>query len=80
MLLSSSWTVPIETTQSQSLVTRPNLRTVMQTETVEIHNDWNEYSDITPILRHYKLRIKQQKLVGHADISVGGYGAVGVHQ
>jgi len=52
----------------------------MQTETVEIHNDWNEYSDITPILRRYKLRIKQQKLVGHADIAVGGYGAVGVHQ
>lgn len=80
ILLSSSWTSPIETAQSQLLVTRPNLMTVMQTETVEIHNDWNGYSDITPILRHYKLRIKQQKLVGHAHVAVGGYGAAGVHQ
>ena len=53
---------------------------MMQAQTVEIHNDWNGYSDITPILRHYKLRIEQQKLVGNAYIAVGGYGAAGVHQ
>ncbi len=81
LLLSSSCTSPIErAAQSQPLVTIPNLTTVMQTEMVEIHNDWNGYSDITPILRHYKLRIKHQKLVGHAHVAVGGYGAGGVHQ
>ncbi|MCY7335164.1 MAG: hypothetical protein LH613_02950 [Chamaesiphon sp.] len=81
LLLSSSWTSPLErAAQSQPLATIPNLTTVMQTERVEIHNDWNGYSDITPILRHYKLRIKQQKLVGHAHVAVGGYGAAGVHQ
>jgi hypothetical protein len=53
---------------------------VMQAETVEIYNDWNGYSDITPILRHYKLRLKQQELAGNAHIAVGGYGAAGIHQ
>lgn len=66
--------------QSQPLATPPPLTTVMQAQVVEIHNDWNGYSDITPILRHYKLRIEQQKLVGNAHIAVGGYGAAGVHQ
>ena len=80
LLLSSNCTSPIETAQSQPLVTIPTLTTVMQTKTVEIHNDWNGYSDITPVSRHYKLRIKHQKLVGHAHVAVGGYGAAGVHQ
>ena len=53
---------------------------LMQAQTVEIRNDWNGYSDITPILRHYKLRVEQQKLVGNAYIAVGGYGAGGIHQ
>ncbi len=58
----------------------PNLAIVKQATTVEIHNDWNGYSDITPILRHYKLRRKQQELVGNAHVAIGGYGAAGVHQ
>jgi hypothetical protein len=53
---------------------------VKQGETVEIYNDWNGYSDITPILRHYKLRLEHQQLVGNAHIAVGGYGAGGIHQ
>ncbi len=53
---------------------------VMQSETVEIQNDWNGYSDITPILRHYKLRVQNKELVGNAHIAVGGYGAAGIHQ
>lgn len=53
---------------------------VKQSQTVEIHNDWNGYSDITPILRHYKLRVQNQALVGNAHIAVGGYGAAGIHQ
>ena len=57
-----------------------NLALVKQATTVEIYNDWNGYSDITPILRHYKLRMKQQELVGNAHIAIGGYGAAGVHQ
>jgi hypothetical protein len=53
---------------------------VTQGETVEIQNDWNGYSDITPILRHYKLRSQNKELVGNAHIAVGGYGAAGIHQ
>lgn len=67
-------------TQSQPLASQPNLATVMQAQTVEIRNDWNGYSDITPILRHSKLRLEQQKLVGNAYIAVGGYGAAGIRQ
>jgi hypothetical protein len=53
---------------------------VAQAQTVEIYNDWNGYSDITPILRHYKLRRQRQELVGNAHVAVGGYGAAGVRQ
>jgi hypothetical protein len=66
--------------RSQPLASRPNMNAVMQAKTVEIYNDWNGYSDITPILRHYKLRIERQELVGNSHIAVGGYGAAGIHQ
>jgi hypothetical protein len=59
---------------------RSNLNAVIQAQTVEIHNDWNGYSDITPILRHYKLHLVNKDLVGNAYIAVGGYGAGGIHQ
>jgi hypothetical protein len=72
---------PIEgAAQSQPLKRLPSLATVLQANTVEIHNDWNGYSDITPILRHYKLRLEQQKLIGNAHVAVGGYGAAGINQ
>ena len=70
----------VNSTKSQVLRSEPQLTTLMQAQTVEIRNDWNGYSDITPILRHYKLRVEQQKLVGNAYIAVGGYGAGGIHQ
>ena len=66
--------------QSQVLTPRSNLNIVIQAQTVEIHNDWNGYSDITPIVRHYKLRLIDKDLVGNAHIAVGGYGAGGIHQ
>jgi hypothetical protein len=66
--------------QSLILTPRSNLTAVLQAQTVEIHNDWNGYSDITPILRHYKLRLVHKDLVGNAHIAVGGYGAGGIHQ
>jgi hypothetical protein len=66
--------------QSQLLTSGSNLNAVIQAQAVEIHNDWNGYSDITPILRHYKLRLVSKDLVGNAHIAVGGYGAGGVHQ
>ncbi len=62
------------------LASLPTLTTVKQAATVEIQNDWNGYSDITPVLRHYKLKLDQQQLVGNAYIAVGGYGAMGIHQ
>jgi hypothetical protein len=58
----------------------PSLLSVKQATKIEIHNDWNGYSDITPILRHYKLQLKQQELVGNAHVAIGGYGAAGVRQ
>lgn len=66
--------------QSQPVSKLPTLTTLVQAQTVEIHNDWNGYSDITPILRHSKLRRERQELIGNAHIAVGGYGAAGVHQ
>jgi hypothetical protein len=81
LLCSSCDRSPIErAAQSQPLAPLPNLTTVIQADRVEIHNDWNGYSDITPVLRHYKLRLEKQKLVGNAHIAVGGYGAAGIHQ
>ncbi len=58
----------------------PSLSMVMTGEMVEIQNDWNGYSDITPILRHSKLRLQNGELIGNAHIAVGGYGAAGIHQ
>ncbi|WP_310488242.1 hypothetical protein [Chamaesiphon sp. VAR_69_metabat_338] len=73
--------LPLESAaQSQPADTPPPLAAVRQAETVEIYNDWNGYSDITPILRHSKLRLDRQKLVGNSHIAVGGYGAAGIHQ
>jgi hypothetical protein len=67
-------------TQPQILISNPNLAIIMRSQTVEIHNDWNGYSDITPILRHYKLRLEHQQLLGNAYIAVGGYGIAGIRQ
>jgi hypothetical protein len=47
---------------------------------VEIRNDWNGYSEITPIRRHYRLKLDRGQLVGNAHTAVGGYGAAGVRQ
>ena len=81
LLICCSCAAPIEpVAQSQPLTTQLLMPTLTQTETVEIRNDWNGYSEITPVLRHYKLRIEHQKLVGKAHVAVGGYGAAGIHQ
>ncbi len=66
--------------QSSVSTPRSNLNAVMQAQIVEIHNNWNGYSDITPILRHYKLHLVNKDLVGNAHIAVGGYGAGGIRQ
>jgi hypothetical protein len=62
------------------LASLPTLANVTQAATVEIKNDWNGYSDITPVLRHYKLKLDRQQLVGNAYIALGGYGAAGIRQ
>jgi hypothetical protein len=81
LLASSCHHLSIESAaQSQTPDISPLLATVTRAETVEIYNDWNGYSDITPILRHSKLRVDRQKLVGNSHIAVGGYGAAGIHQ
>jgi hypothetical protein len=58
----------------------PSLAMVMEGKTVEIQNDWNGYSDITPVLRRYKLQLQNGELVGNSHIAVGGYGAAGIRQ
>jgi hypothetical protein len=58
----------------------PSLAMVMEGQTVEIKNDWNGYSDITPILRRHKLQLQNGELVGNSYIAVGGYGAAGIRQ
>jgi hypothetical protein len=47
---------------------------------IEIHRDWNGYSDITPILRRYKFKQVNRQLVGSAHTALGGYGAAGIRQ
>jgi hypothetical protein len=74
---------PVNTSTIQPpklLASLPTLATIKQAATVEIKNDWNGYSDITPVLRHYKLKLDRQQLVGNAHIAVGGYGAAGIRQ
>jgi hypothetical protein len=66
--------------QPKLLVSLPTLANVTQAATVEIKNDWNGYSDITPVLRHYKLKLDRHQLVGNAYIALGGYGAAGIRQ
>jgi hypothetical protein len=61
-------------------VTAPQSIAIVNVRTVEIVNDWNGYSDITPILRRYRLRLDKQQLVGNAYVAVGGYGAAGIRQ
>ena len=82
LLLCGSCKYPLvdRSAQTQPPPVSPSLEQVKQSDTVEIHNDWNGYSDITPIARHCKLRLENQELVGNAYIAVGGYGAAGIHQ
>ena len=81
LLLSSCSHLSIESSaQSQPSERQLPLAVLTRAETVEIYNDWNGYSDITPILRHSKLHLDRQKLVGNSHIAVGGYGAAGIHQ
>jgi hypothetical protein len=47
---------------------------------VEIKNNWNGYSDITPILRHYKFLPKGDGLEGNGSFAVGGHGGYGIQQ
>jgi hypothetical protein len=82
LLLCSSCTQPRvdKPIQPKVLIAKPNLAIVMRSQTVEIRNDWHGYSDITPVIRHYKLRLEHQQLSGNAYIAVGGYGVAGIRQ
>ncbi len=55
----------------------PPLRTATA---VIIKNDWSGYSDITPIVRHYQLKLQSGGLAGNGYFAVGGYGAYGIRQ
>jgi hypothetical protein len=48
--------------------------------TVEIDNDWNGYSDITPIVRHYRFKLENTALAGNGHFAIGGYGGYNIHQ
>ncbi len=47
---------------------------------VNIKNDWNGYSDITPIERHYQFKTSASGLYGEGYFAVGGYGAYNIRQ
>ncbi len=51
---------------------------------VEIDNDWNGYSDITPIVRHYRFKLENTALNGALNgdghFAIGGYGGYNIHQ
>ncbi len=64
--------------QLQNTITQPpELHTATL---VQIKNDWNGYSDITPIVRHYKLKPQTSGMAGNGHFAVGGYGAYNIHQ
>jgi hypothetical protein len=48
--------------------------------TIEIENDWNGYSDITPIVRHYRFKLENTALTGDGNFAIGGYGGYNIHQ
>ncbi len=47
---------------------------------VEIDNDWNGYSDITPIVRQYRFKLENTALAGNGHFAIGGYGGYNIHQ
>lgn len=47
---------------------------------VEIENDWNGYSDITPIVRHYRFKLENAALTGDGHFAVGGYGGYNIRE
>jgi hypothetical protein len=47
---------------------------------IEIDNDWNGYSDITPIVRHYRFKLENTALTGDGHFAIGGYGGYNIHQ
>ena len=59
------------------LIQLPPLRTATL---VNIKNDWNGYSDITPIERHYQFKNSASGLSGEGYFAVGGYGAYNIRQ
>jgi hypothetical protein len=64
--------------QQQHAITQP--QQLHQATLVQIKNDWNGYSDITPIVRHYKLKPQASGMAGNGHFAVGGYGAYHIHQ
>jgi hypothetical protein len=50
------------------------------TTVVEIKNDWNGYSDITPITRHYRFNKTGETLNGNGNFAVGGHGGYNIRQ
>jgi hypothetical protein len=61
----------------QILIPLPQLRAATM---VNIKNDWNGYSDITPIERHYQFKNLVSGLSGDGYFAVGGYGAYNIRQ
>lgn len=65
------------TPPSPSLISLPQLGAAT---VVNIKNDWNGYSDITPIERHYQFKNSAGGLFGDGYFAVGGYGAYNIRQ
>jgi hypothetical protein len=63
-------------------VSQPNgpVGSLNSATSVEIENDWNGYSDITPIVRHYRFKLENTALTGDGHFAIGGYGGYNINQ
>jgi hypothetical protein len=67
-------------TVGSSVPSATALGTLSNVALLEIKNDWNGYSDITPIVRHYRLKPQANGLAGNGSFAVGGYGGYSIQQ
>ena len=78
--LGAEGAMSIQTVGTETLPIATPMSSKLGVKMVEIKNDWNGYSDITPIVRHYKLLTKGDGLEGNGSFAVGGHGGYGIQQ
>jgi hypothetical protein len=74
--------IPVKTSNKQPPEGKPSgqVGNLSNATAVEIENDWNGYSDITPIARHYRFKLEDTALAGNGHFAIGGYGGYNIRQ